>query len=117
MIRLDLSITSNILGETTLRADRIRRDTLTQLALALRGDHATDVQNALDALIDAVASPDDAEGAEIDALVDDIEAEADMGPAEMRLSRTDLGQLLRQGSEVYHPAARPLAVVDGGVAA
>jgi len=94
-----------------LRADRIRRDTLTQLAAALREDHDNSVQDALDALIDAVDNPRDTEGAELDGLVADIETEARMSPAVMDLSPADVRQLatdtataLENGTRHHHTA-------------
>lgn len=103
MPRADLKIT--LTGLTpTLRADAIRHATLVQLAYALRqgDDRATDLQNALDRLIDAVESPHDDEGAEIDALVGDIESHAEMGPAEIELSRGDLRQLAREAADAVN---------------
>jgi hypothetical protein len=85
-----------------LRADRIRRDTLIRLAAALREDDEGHLQNALDALIDAVPNPLDVDGNEIDALVADIEDLADMGRADMALSSADLGQL---ADEAVHAVA------------
>jgi hypothetical protein len=105
---LNLTITRNAdaLG-ATLRADRIRRDTLTQLAAALRGDRSTDVQNALDALIDAVDNPRDTGGCEIDALVAEIEAEAGMDSATVDLTPTALDQLARESADAYNTLAPP----------
>jgi|SRR5689334_6069732 len=94
-----------------LRADRIRRDTLTRLAAALREDDDSSVQNALDALIDAVANPADAEGAEIDALVADIEDLADMGRAEMALTDGDLSQLATEAAHAVNETAAGLGTV------
>ncbi len=103
-MRADLAIktTADGLG-ATLRADRIRRDTLVQLARALRDDPDNHVRNALDALIDAAdrVSPYDAEGAEVDYLVDDIESVAGMGPAVVDLTRGDLQQLARESAEAW----------------
>jgi hypothetical protein len=91
-----------------LRADRIRRDTLTQLAAALREADDNDLQNALDALIEAVGNPADGEGAEIDALVGDIEDLAGMGRAVMDLTDADVRQL---ADEAVHAGA----IADGSV--
>jgi hypothetical protein len=88
-----------------LRADRIRRDTLTMLAAALREDHDGHLQNALDALVEAVDNPADSEGAEIDALVGDIEDLADMGRAEMGLTDADVHQLADEAARAVAPAA------------
>lgn len=88
-----------------LRADRIRRDTLVQLAAALREDHDNHVRNALDALIDATKH--DLSDNEIDDLVGDIEATGHMEPAAMDLSDGDVGQLA-----VEAWAALPAAVPD-----
>lgn len=107
MTNLTIGITPPALGRPArLRADRIRRDTLTMLAAALREDHDGSLQNALDALVDAIESPCDSEGAEIDALVADIEDLAGMGRAEMPLSGADVEQLAGQAEEALD-AARP----------
>jgi len=98
-----------------LRADRIRRDTLTRLAAALREDHDNSVRNALDALIDAVDNHRDTEGAEIDELVADIEDLADMGPAAMDLTEADLRQLATDTATALDalPRHRPLSAMRG----
>lgn len=107
-----LRVLAGALGRPArLRADRIRRDTLTRLAAALREDHDSTLQNALDALVDAVANPRDAEGAEIDALVADIEDLADMGRADMALTDGDLGQLATEAAHAVNEAARGLGTV------
>jgi hypothetical protein len=94
MTNLDLGITPPATARPArLRVDRIRRDTLTRLASALRDDHEGHLQNALDKLIDAVDNPLDTEGAELDALVADIEDLADMGRADMALTPADVEQL------------------------
>lgn len=103
MKNLTIGVAPPALGRPArLRADRIRRDTLTMLAAALREDDDNSVQNALDALINAVDNPADAEGAEIDALVADIEDLAGMGRAQIDLTRADLGQL---ADEAVHAVA------------
>lgn len=79
-----------------LRADRIRCDTLTRLAAALREDHDNTLQNALDALIDAMGR--DCTSAEIGELVGDIEDLADMGRADMALTDTEVRQLAEQAN-------------------
>lgn len=109
MINKAIGITPPALGRTArLRADRIRRDTLTMLAAALREDHDGSLQNALDALVDAIESPHDTEGAEIDALCADIEDLADMGRADMPLTSADVEQLAGQAEEALD-AMRPAA--------
>jgi hypothetical protein len=111
---LNLTITAPAMGRPArLRADRIRRDTLTALARALREDHDGSVQDALDALVDAIESPRDREGAEIDALVADIEDLAGMGRADMPLTPGDVQQLAEQAASAL-PQPRP---VHGQVAA
>jgi hypothetical protein len=103
MKNLQLGITPPALARPArLRADRIRRDTLTRLAAALREDHEGHLQNALDALVDAVPNPLDVDGNEIDALIADIEDLADMGRADMALSPADLEQL---ADEAVHAVA------------
>jgi hypothetical protein len=88
----NIAITPAALGRPArLRADRIRRDTLTMLAAALREDDDNSVRNALDELIDATGH--DTSDDEIDALVADVEDLAGMGRAEMALSRADVEQL------------------------
>lgn len=100
MINAQIGITEPAFARPArLRADRIRRDTLTQLAAALREDHDGHLQNALDALIDAVDSPHDTEGAEIDALVADIESAARMDTAVMDLTAGDVRQLAGQAAD------------------
>lgn len=110
----DLTITRNADGlGGQLRADRIRRDTLVALALALRGDNGTDVQNALDALIQAVDNPRDSGGCEIDALVAEVEAEAGMDSAAVDLSAAALQQLARESADAVNglvPLLRPATV-------
>lgn len=109
MKNLNIGITPRTAASrASLRADRIRRDTLTMLAAALREDHDGHLQNALDALVEAVDNPADAEGAEIDALVGDIEDLADMGRAEMTLTKADVEQL---ADEAVHAGA----IADGSV--
>jgi hypothetical protein len=110
----NLGITPSALARPArLRADRIRHDTLTALARALREDHDGSVQNALDALMDAVGSPRDGEGAEVDARVADVEDLAGMGRPEMPLTAGDVRQLAEQAAAAL-PQPRP---VHGQVAA
>lgn len=113
MTNLNIAITAPALARPArLRADRIRRDTLVMLAQALREDHNNSVRNALDALIDAAGNPRDTEGAELDALVADIEDLADMGRADMRLSDADVRQLAEQAGDAVAamaPVLRPVA--------
>lgn len=99
MTRLDLTITPGAFARPArLRADRIRRDTLTALAAALREDHDSELMNAIHALVDAVHSPHDTEGAEIDALVEDIEHLAGMDEAAVDLTDADVRQLAEQAT-------------------
>jgi hypothetical protein len=96
MPNADLNIT--VRGRTPyLRADIIRRDTILAIAAALRDDPDNDLLNKLDDL-GAVVLGNPSEG-ELDDLVGDVEDLADMGRAEMRLSRGDLGQLARQSAD------------------
>ena len=88
-----------------LRADRIRRDTLTAVAWALREADDNRLQDALDALVDA--GPD-APDVEVDALVADIEDLAGMGRADMPLTKTDLHQLADE-------AVHAVAIAEGSV--
>jgi hypothetical protein len=92
-------IIPGVLGRrAALKAERIRRDTLTQLAAALRDDPDNAVRNALDALIDAVTDPDDCEGRAIDELVADVESTAHMNAAVVALSRDDVQRLAREAA-------------------
>ncbi|MEE4546503.1 hypothetical protein V2S66_31625 [Streptomyces sp. V4-01] len=103
MTNLNLGITPPATARPArIRADRIRRDTLTRLAAALREDHEGHLQNALDALVQAVDNPLDVDGIAIDALVADIEDLADMGRADMALSPADLEQV---ADEAVHAVA------------
>ena len=109
MKNLNLSILAGAIGRPArLRADRIRRDTLVQLAAALANDPFNHVLNALDALADA--GPD-APDNEIDDLVGDIQSTARMQPAAMDLTPGDLGQLAEEAW-----AALPPAVADAPAA-
>lgn len=81
-----------------LRVERIRRDTLTQLAAALRDDPDNSVRNALDALIDAVTDPDDCEGQEINELVADVESTAQMNAPVVALSKDDVQRLAHEAA-------------------
>jgi hypothetical protein len=77
----------------------------------MREDHDGSVQDALDALVDAVGSPYDGEGAEVDARVADVEDLAGMGRAEMPLTAGDVRQLAEQAAAAVRSrpgqAARP----------
>jgi hypothetical protein len=107
MPRADLTIKTDVFRSTTLRADRIRRDTLVQLAAAYRDD-PTRVINVLDDLAEVVRCPADAEGAEIDAAVDDVEIVCDMGPASMEVARPDLMQLINEALTAYRQQPSPV---------
>lgn len=92
MKNLNIGITPQATARPArLRADRIRRDTLTMLAAALREDNDNSLRNALDELIDVLGG--DPSDNEVDALVADIEDLADMGRADMALSPADVEQL------------------------
>lgn len=92
MTNLNLRVIAAAIGRPAqLRADRIRRDTLTQLAAALRTDDDSELRNALDALTDAMGH--DVTDHEIDALVADIEDLARMDQAAMDLSPGDVRQI------------------------
>jgi hypothetical protein len=92
MTNLNLRVLVGAIGRRPrLRVDRIRRDTLTQLAAALAEDHDNRVLDALDALVDAVKH--DAADNEIDGLVADIETTAHMDDAAMDLTPGDVRQL------------------------
>lgn len=102
MKNLNLRILTGTLGRRPrLRADRIRRDTLTQLAAALVEDHDSDVINALHDLVDAMKH--DAPDVEIDALVQDIEDVADMGRPVVGLSDADVRQLADEAAAAVRP--------------
>ena len=95
-----------------LRADRIRRDTLVQLAAALREADDNDLQNKLDELIDATGH--DVSDHALDALCADIEDLAGMGRADMPLTPGDVAQLAEQATAalpaagtVHHLPAQP----------
>src|SRR5882757_8745135 len=104
MKNLNLRILPGALGRRPqLRADRIRRDTLTRLAAALREDDDNSVQNALDALVDAMKH--DAPDVEVDALVADIEDLADMGRAVMDLTPGDVQQLAHEAAAAANLAS------------
>lgn len=104
MKNLNIGITEPALGRPAqLRADRIRRDTLTALAGALVEDDDNSVQNALDRLIDAVKH--DAPDHEIDLLVQDIEDVCGMGRAQMPLTPADTQQLADEAARAVAPAA------------
>lgn len=109
MKNLNLGITPPAIARPArLRADRIRRDTLTMLAAALREDNDNSVQNALDRLIDALGyNPSDNE---VDDLVGDVEDLAGMGRADMALSRADVEQLADD-------AVHAVAIAPGSVVA
>lgn len=123
MTNLNLGITPPATARPArLRADRIRRDTLIRLAAALREDDEGHLQNALDALVDAVPNPLDVDGNEIDALVADIEELADMGRADLALSPADLEQVADEavhavaiaGGSVWKRGGRPAAPAKCG---
>jgi hypothetical protein len=101
MPRADLAVTLTGLIPT-LRADEIRADTITALAKAMANDPAyrTELINLLDEL-GAVVTGRAREG-EQDALIGDIEAVADMGPAEVSLMRADLRQLARESADAVN---------------
>lgn len=97
MINAQLSITEPALARPArLRADRIRRDTLVQLAAALREADDNDLQNRLDRLIDATGH--DVSDHALDELCADIEDLAGMGRADMPLTAGDLVQLAKQAA-------------------
>jgi hypothetical protein len=105
---LNIGITEPAIGRpAALRADRIRRDTLTALAGALAEDDDNTVLNALHELVDAVKQG--AADVEIDALVQDIEDTSGMGRAQMPLTASDVRQLFEQAARAL-PA--PAAVVE-----
>ena len=107
MINAQLNITPPAIGRPArLRADRIRRDTLTQLAAALREDHDGVLQDRIDRLVDAMGH--DPSDNEVDALVADIESAARMDTAVMDLTAGDVRQLFEQ-------AARAVAIAGGSV--
>ncbi|WP_433893073.1 hypothetical protein [Streptomyces sp. CA-111067] len=100
MINKNIGVTPRTAASPArLRADRIRRDTLTMLAAALADDHENDVLNALDELIDAVAH--NAPDVQINALVGDIEDVADMGRAAMDLTASDVSQLADEAMHAH----------------
>lgn len=104
MTNLNLRILARtITRPATLRADVIRRDTLTMLCAALREDPDNDVQNALDALTDAMGH--DLRDVEIDALVGDIETAARMDTAQMDLTDSDVQQLATEAALAAQVAA------------
>lgn len=110
MTNLNLRITPGAVGRRPqLRADRIRRDGLTMLAAALAEAEDNELQNALDALVDAKKRG--AGAGEIGLLLDDIEDLADMGQAAMDLTAGEVGQL---AAEAW--AALPPAVADSPAA-
>jgi hypothetical protein len=104
MTNLNLGITPPALGRPPqLRADLIRRDTLTALAGALAEDDDNSVLNALHDLIDAVKH--NAADVEIDALVADVEDLAGMGRAQMPLTPADTQQLFEEAARAVAPDA------------
>jgi hypothetical protein len=100
-----------------LRADGIRYDTLVALAAALMDDPDNDLINRLHELGHAVTGhPGDGE---IDALIGDVEDLADMGRAQMTLTRDELRQLAREAADACN-ALTPALVPqqrEGGAAA
>jgi DNA primase len=123
MTNLNVRILAAAIGRPArLRADRIRRDTLTRLAAALAEDHDSDVINAIDALVDAMKH--DAPDVEVDALVADIEDVADMGRSVMDLAPGDVQQLAMEAAAAVNERAAALGTVtalpgqrEGGAAA
>jgi hypothetical protein len=102
MKNLNLRILPGAIGRRPrLRADRIRRDTLTQLAAALVEDNDNSVINALHALVDAVKH--DATDDEIDTLVGDIEDTARMDDAAVDLTDNDVAQLEFDAATITAP--------------
>ncbi|WP_329368896.1 hypothetical protein OG896_25000 [Streptomyces sp. NBC_00669] len=94
-----LRIFPGVLGRrAALQADRIRRDTLTQLAAALRADPDNRVRDALDALIDAVRDVDDCEGRTVDKFVQDLEDEAQMTKPVIAMSAEELQRVAREAA-------------------
>lgn len=104
MTREDLTITRNVLGDVYLHDGPTRHATLVQLAAAWAED-STAVIDALDALAAVVLDRRAPEGA-VDAAVEDVETAAGMELPDVLLSRSDLGQLVRQGWEAYQPPRR-----------
>lgn len=89
-----LEIIPGALGRRpALLVERIRRDVLTQLAAALRDDPDSEVQSALDALVDAVTDPDDCEGQAVTDLVADVVSTAHMNAPVVALSPDDVQRL------------------------
>lgn len=100
-----------------LRADTIRYDTLTALAAALTDDPDNDLINRLHDLGRAITGhPTDGE---IDDLIGDIEDLADMGRAQIQLTRDELRQLAHESataSNTLTPAVIPPQVERGQAA-
>lgn len=99
MPRADLTIRLHIDRITPyLRADEIRTTTLTTLATAMTEDPKlrTDLIDLLDELGAAVTGR--TRDGEQDALIGDIEDLADMGRAQMQLTRVELDQLAREAA-------------------
>ncbi|MEC3993962.1 hypothetical protein VSR01_10575 [Actinacidiphila sp. DG2A-62] len=110
MKNLTIGITPAAVGRPArLRADQIRRDTLTMLAAALAEDADNSLRNALDELIDAAKQ--DAPAEDISLLVQDIEDLADMGQAAMNLTAAEVGQLAAEAWQ-----ALPVAPADSPTA-
>lgn len=101
MPRADLTIGLHPSRAPYLRADTIRRDTILAIARALR-EHprGRDLIDRLDDLgeVDLCGG---AEG-ELDALIEDVEALADMDAAAVTLSRADLDQLARESADAVN---------------
>lgn len=84
MITPQLSFSRSVFGDVVLRADAVRRDTLTQLVQGWADPDVRDrVIAALDELAEVVQSPR-SEG-ELDDAVDSVELDAGMEPAEVRM--------------------------------
>lgn len=115
MTREDLKITPDLAGGGVLHDGPTRHATLVQL-VANWAEDRSQIIDALDALASVVASYRAPEGA-VDAAVGDVESEARMDLPDVLLSRTDLGQLVKDGWEAFEPPRRisrpPLAAVAG----
>lgn len=97
----DLTIRLHPSRSPYLRADAIRRDTILAIARALRDEPTgRTLIDALDNLGEA-ALGNTYEG-ELDALIEDVEALADMEAACVSLSRADLDQLAREAADAVN---------------
>jgi fructoselysine-6-P-deglycase FrlB-like protein len=114
MPRADLTIALHTDRLTPyLRADQIRTDTLTMLATAMAEDPEArrELIDHLDTL-GAVLTGRAREG-EVDDVIADIEAVADMGRAQVQLTRDELSQLAREAAYACNtltPATVPAQV-------